>query len=539
MKPINWKAAAAAILMLATTGCMGVFTGSDSTAPAARRSTPIPNHYIVQYHEHVEQETRRMHESEVHSVSKAFGDGQHRGVIRTFNIGRFAGYHAEFTPEHAEALRKLEIVSNYRSATNDPASGLDVLTNSHPHHQQIKTIEPDMTVHISSPVPQDLNIHRPDLGCSGSICLDHGGRDKNPPPPSVDTHVQMFNMTAFSWGQARISNFNPVQQSGDESLNYPHALSTQAYKTIVYVIDSGVRVTHDEFHEEIPPPSSPPTGSPHIGGNPHSIRLSRVLWGHNWNNTIDEDENGHGTHVAGTIGGRRFGIAPRTQIVALKALGSDGGGALSNVILAIEWAANHTRANNASGLSVINMSLGCENSTSEAMDSAIRAAIEHAGITVVVAAGNEDSDSRTGSPANSPGVISVASIGRDNHRSSFSDWGRAVTLFAPGEGIISAGFADDSANATMSGTSMAAPHVAGLAAYFMGLYGPHTPECMKKRLLACAIAGQVIDPRGSPNLIAYNGNSYPSSGGRKGLGNQKVRLSCGDSRWTRPDCGEN
>ncbi|MFD5827126.1 S8 family serine peptidase [Lentzea sp. NPDC060358] len=204
-----------------------------------------------------------------------------------------------------------------------------------------------------------------------------------------------------------------------------------------YVIDTGIRTTHTDF-----------------GG--------RASWGTNTtgdnNNT---DCNGHGTHVAGTIGGATHGVAKAVRLVAVKVLNCSGNGTSSGVISGVDWV---TR--NAVRPAVANMSLG--GGASAALDAAVETSIA-SGVTYAVAAGNSNADACTTSPARTPNAITVGATDRDDVRptdwsSGGSNFGSCVDLFAPGDDITSASNASDSATRVLSGTSMAAPHAAGVAA---------------------------------------------------------------------------
>ena len=170
------------------------------------------------------------------------------------------------------------------------------------------------------------------------------------------------------------------------------------------------------------------------------------------------DCNGHGTHVAGTIGGATYGVAPRATLVPVRVLDCTGSGNLSDVVAGIDWMiADHVAGTPA----VANLSLGTDYSAS--LNDAVARAVAD-GITVVVAAGNENSDSCTKSPASASGALTVAASTNADAKASYSNWGACVDLFAPGSSIVSAGISGYTSTATMSGTSMASPHAAGVAA---------------------------------------------------------------------------
>ncbi len=211
-----------------------------------------------------------------------------------------------------------------------------------------------------------------------------------------------------------------------------------------YVIDTGINTGHTDFQ-------------------------GRATHGFDF---VDSDSdvsdcNGHGTHVAGTIGGSIHGVAKSAKIVGVRVLDCQGSGSFSGVISGIEWVtANHIKP------AVANMSLG--GGASQAIDDAIRASIS-AGVTYVVAAGNENQDACLGSPARVPTAITVGSTTNQDVRSSFSNFGTCVDIFAPGSDILSTWHTSTSATQTISGTSMASPHVAGVVALMLARSPQMTP----------------------------------------------------------------
>jgi len=275
-----------------------------------------------------------------------------------------------------------------------------------------------------------------------------------------------------TWGLARISHRSTT--ATDYTYDVTGGLGTR-----VYVIDTGVFTGHTEF-----------------GG--------RAVWGANFiAGSPNADENGHGTHCAGTIGGSTYGVAKQATIVAVKVLNSLGSGTTSGVVQGIQWAVNDAVASGANR-SVISMSLGGPPSSS--LNAAVTAAIT-AGITVVVAGGNSGADASNYSPANVPSAITVGAIDNTDTKPSWSNWGSTIDLFAPGLSIRSAWITSLTASAYLSGTSMACPHVAGLAAYLIAKEGPTTTPAILTSKIVNLANGQTVGAAGagSPNLIAYNG----------------------------------
>ncbi|KAL2018731.1 hypothetical protein VTK56DRAFT_437 [Thermocarpiscus australiensis] len=248
-----------------------------------------------------------------------------------------------------------------------------------------------------------------------------------------------------------------------------------------YVVDTGIRVTHSEFE-------------------------GRATFGANFVNTVDTDENGHGSHVAGTIGGKTFGVAKKVNLVAVKVLDAQGSGSNSGVLAGMQFVADNATASGLAGKAVMNMSLG--GSRSQALNAAINK-IEAAGVVPVVAAGNENQDTANTSPGSAEAAVTVGAIDqRTDERASFSNFGALVDVFAPGVQVLSVGIQSDDDTQVLSGTSMASPHVAGLAAYLMALEGISGVQAVSDRIKALAQAtGAAVlnNVAGTTSLIANNG----------------------------------
>jgi subtilisin family serine protease len=239
-----------------------------------------------------------------------------------------------------------------------------------------------------------------------------------------------------------------------------------------YVLDTGIRVTHAEF------------------GGRASIGFDAVNDGQN-----GSDCHGHGTHVAGIIGGARYGVAKAVTLHSVRVLGCDGNGTVSEVVLGIDWVTAH-HLNPA----VVNMSIG--SGASVAMDEAIERSVA-SGVTYAVAAGNDTGDACLGSPARSASALTVAASDRTDRRASFSNYGSCVDLFAPGVDVPSAYNTMDTAAVSLSGTSMASPHVAGAAALFLQVNKSASPQAVATALTSKATRGAILDAVNSPNLLLY------------------------------------
>ena len=213
----------------------------------------------------------------------------------------------------------------------------------------------------------------------------------------------------------------------------------------------------------------------------------------------NSDGDGHGTHVAGIAAGAVMGVASRVDVVAVKVLGNDGTGTTSGVISGLQWVVS-----NKADKSVINMSLGI-NGIATSLNAAVRSTIS-AGITVVVAAGNDNTDANGVSPALEELAITVGAIDKSDTRAIFSSYGSAVDVWAPGVSIGSAWNTGDNVINIFSGISMATPHVSGLAVYLIALEGLGSPAAVQDRIKQLATKGKVNESIGSISGIAYNGN---------------------------------
>jgi cerevisin len=320
---------------------------------------------------------------------------------------------------------------------------------------------------------------------------------RNPHVKFVEKDSRVFasefdTQNGAPWGLSRISHREPLTLG---SFN-KYLFDNEAGEGVTsYVIDTGINVKHIEFD-------------------------GRAIWG----STVpsgdeDVDGNGHGTHCAGTIASKHYGVAKKANVVAVKVLRSNGSGTMSDVVKGVEFAANaHARAlkDEKKGFkgSTANMSLGGGKSPS--LDLAVNAAV-NAGLHFAVAAGNDNADACNYSPAAADKAVTVGASTLSDSRAYFSNYGKCVDIFAPGLNILSTYIGSETATATLSGTSMASPHVAGLLSYYLSLQpgsesefftakGGITPAQLKKKIIEYSTKDVLAEiPEDTPNYLIFNG----------------------------------
>jgi subtilisin family serine protease len=273
--------------------------------------------------------------------------------------------------------------------------------------------------------------------------------------------------TGATWGLDRIDQRN-------RPLNGNYVYNYTGSGVRAYIIDTGIRTAHTQF------------------GGRATVSYDAIGDGRN-----GQDCNGHGTHVAGTVGGSTYGVAKSVQLRAVRVLNCSGSGSTSGVIAGVNWvAANRTLP------AVANMSLG--GGASSALDTAVNNAI-NAGVTFAVAAGNSNANACNSSPARTAAAITVGSTTSTDARSSFSNYGTCVDIFAPGSSITSAWSTSNTATNTISGTSMASPHVAGVAALYLQVNTGASNATVRNAIVNGSTTNVLTGiGTGSPNRLLYS-----------------------------------
>ncbi|KAK3386156.1 peptidase S8/S53 domain-containing protein [Podospora didyma] len=384
----------------------------------------VADKYIVKYKAGVDATKKKQHED---AITFSARNSTKAGVTLKLDIDGFSGYVAELTPAEVKSLTTSSL---------------------------IEYIEKDTIVHHAAVAAE--------------------------PSSDIQKRVLTTQASAPSWGLGRISH--RLKSFSD------YIYDTSAGQNVrVYVVDTGIQVTHVEFKDFF-------------------FQASRAVWGANFiTGSPNTDEYGHGTHVAGTIAGKTYGVAKKSTVVAVKVLDKFGQGTTSSVLAGITWSVRDAIVRGVPRKSVINMSLGTP-VLSPSLNAAVKGATD-AGLTVVVAAGNNNVDAKNTSPASELSAITVAAIDGTDYRAWFSNFGfTSVDIFGPGVSILSSYIgASNTATRYLSGTSMAAPHVAGLAAYFIAKEGLLGSVAVTNRILSAATVNAVGDAK-SPNRLAYNFN---------------------------------
>jgi len=288
---------------------------------------------------------------------------------------------------------------------------------------------------------------------------------------------QCTTQTGATWGLVRTS-----QRMLNLDGRYLYRNDNTGEGVTAYVIDTGILTTHVDFQ---------------------SGTTTRAKWGSNHVDRVDTDENGHGTHCAGTVGGDTWGMAKKSHLIAVKVLNRQGSGTMAGVIAGVDW--SHAAGATDNTPSVASMSLG--GGKAQALNDAVDAAATDPEfpLLVSVAAGNNNQNANNFSPASAPHAITAAASDNGDRKATFSNWGPQVLLWAPGVSVTSAWIGSNTATNTISGTSMACPHVTGEIAKFLQTSPRATNDEVKAFLRSTASEGLIQNGNigGTPNLLLF------------------------------------
>ncbi|KAK2594067.1 proteinase B [Conoideocrella luteorostrata] len=454
-----------------------------STETIHRESAPVlssvhanvvPDSYIIKFKDHVDSTKANKHHAWVEDIHN---DGEEdRFELRKRGLG--SSIVDAFT-----GMKHTYNIDGFKGYSGHFAESVIEKVRNHP---DVEYIEKDTIVHTMVPVTSEHSIQE-------DKC-DPGETERQAP-----------------WGLARISHRDSLKFSTYNK----YLFATEGGEGVdAYVIDTGTNINHVDFE-------------------------GRAKWGQTIpDGDEDEDGNGHGTHCSGTIAGKKYGVAKKAHVYAVKVLRSNGSGSMADVVKGVEFAVtSHTKQvkdakdGKRKGFkgSVANMSLG--GGKTQALDAAVNAAVK-AGVHFAVAAGNDNADACNYSPAAAELPVTVGASALDDSRAYFSNYGKCTDIFGPGLNILSTWIGSNYAVNTISGTSMASPHICGLLAYYLSLQPASdseysvaaiTPKELKETLVKISTEGVLSDiPKDTPNKLAWNGggcNNYSkivAAGGYKG-----------------------
>jgi len=281
------------------------------------------------------------------------------------------------------------------------------------------------------------------------------------------------------WGLNRISTGYKLQDQDPSQLSFAYTFGGLGEGIDVFMVDTGILTSHPAFQ-------------------------GRAVWGKTFGGYPDIDDNGHGTHTAGTAISYPYGVAQHARAIAVKVIGASGTGTIADVVAGLQWVGTNVSSTGRRGL--VSMSLG--GGLSQSWDDAVRSLI-NSNIPVVVAAGNSDQDASLSSPSDVQEAIVVGASDITDTRAYFSNFGATVDLFAPGVSVIST--FNNGSTASYSGTSMATPHAAGQAAVYLATHHGATPAQVSKALTDSALRNQLSNiPAGTANLLLNNENRIPN-----------------------------
>ncbi|PIL31922.1 hypothetical protein GSI_06626 [Ganoderma sinense ZZ0214-1] len=280
--------------------------------------------------------------------------------------------------------------------------------------------------------------------------------------------------TNATWGLQRINQAANLTDQNTGDLTFTYTYDDSAGEGVdIYVVDTGIFTNHSEFQ-------------------------GRAVWGATFGGYADADGNGHGTHVSGTAAGVTYGVAKKANLFAVKVLSDAGSGFVSDIVSALSWVSQQVTASGRPSIATMSLSGGA----SQTFDDAV-ASLTAQGIHVTVAAGNNDADASSFSPARAPSAITVGASTIADARASFSNFGSIVDIFAPGQNVISAWIGGVNNTNNISGTSMATPHIAGLVATIIGRDGNSSPANISTTIQTLSTEGELTGiPSGTVNDLA-------------------------------------
>jgi len=370
---------------------------------------------------------------------------------------------------HADSLTKLD--GRYIVVLKSSLYYSEV--TQHVKELQAEFVHSSGTNYILSPVPFEIGNLK---GYSAVLSADMLARERSHPDVvyvEVDQKVSIDCVTQ----RTIVWNLDRISETLLDLDGFYYYKDQAGEGVTIYIIDTGIQIDNEDF----------------------GTTTSRASWGFAVDR-INVDGNGHGTHVASTAAGTTYGVAKKATLVAVKVLDSNGSGTTAGVVDGVNWATTNHRSKG--GPSVANMSLG--GSASTTLVTAVENSIS-AGIVYAVAAGNDNTNACNYSPANAPNAITAGATTSTDARASFSNWGTCVDIFAPGNTITAAWIGAKNAVRTISGTSMASPHIAGAAAIVLSVNPSWNPQRVKDDLIFGATNGVLTNVgTGSPNRLLHS-----------------------------------
>lgn len=453
------------------------------TAPVYHVPNPIANQYIVMLRQDVQMRGQATDQSRDEISPLTLVSHLTRLEKQVAGLPRFRSASGDAAPAFKVTHEYTHLPGLLGYSVTLSEAALELVM----HDPSVEYVEEDaiMTAYDPDEEEEEEEPHSP-----GAYDPDEGEQEPHSPggefedaePMEIGTEdapmrrVSCISQSSATWNLAAI---NAGRGSSSRTFRHP---SHGGAGVDIYILDTGIRRTHTDF-----------TGRASWGYDGHSSRPHRT------------DIHGHGTHVASSAGGHRWGVAKRANLIDVRVLGDDNRGSSSGYLAGMDWAAARTRRSGRT--SIMNASLRFR-SGSRTVDRATAAAGQVA--LVVVASGNDNANSCEVSPARSQGVLSVGNAQSNNVARESSNWGACTHIFAPGTSIraASARHSDDTSSRSSSGTSMAAPHVAGVAALLLAENPNDTPARLRRRVLDNARSGSMSSTnlRGTVNLYArYSG----------------------------------